>query len=110
MGVGLVATIALFILWNIASYPYQSVSSSRRLREPTEAPILTKVPMLYGKPNLLYERALQTHQEHCDRWNCKMLVLREELSPCFWNKPNHLISIILQELAKPADERLQWLM
>ncbi|KAK3187349.1 hypothetical protein K4F52_003981 [Lecanicillium sp. MT-2017a] len=39
-----------------------------------------------------------------------MYVLREEISVGYWNKPNYLISLVLRELAKPAEQRIEWLM
>ncbi|KAB8556627.1 hypothetical protein FH972_025663 [Carpinus fangiana] len=67
--------------------------------------------MLYGEtPNPLYERAVRSHRLHNERWNYPMFVLREQIAGGYWNKPSYLMSLIVQELAKPKSERLEWLM
>lgn len=71
---------------------------------------VAKVTMLYGKKNSLYERAIRSHQRHASRWGYPMHVLREDISVGFWNKPSYLLSLVIQELAKPAHERVEWLM
>jgi hypothetical protein len=69
-----------------------------------------KVSMLYGASNSLYERALDTHKKHSERWGHRFQVLREDLTSGFWNKPAYLLYSVTQELAKPADDRAEWLM
>lgn len=67
--------------------------------------------MLYGdKPKSEYIRAVRSHREHNERFNYAMLVLEQDAVGGFWNKPLYLLSLIVQELAKPAAERLEWLM
>ncbi|KAL1846735.1 hypothetical protein Plec18170_009025 [Paecilomyces lecythidis] len=66
--------------------------------------------MLYGKPNIFYERALQTHRRHARRWGYGMRVLNHDIAVGYWNKPSYLLSLIIQELAKPPSERTEWLM
>ncbi|KAJ5757108.1 Galactosyl transferase [Penicillium nucicola] len=39
-----------------------------------------------------------------------MHVLREDISVGFWNKPSYLLALVISELAKPAGERMEWLM
>lgn len=74
-------------------------------------PRIGKVTMLYGEtPNPLYERAVRSHRLHNERWNYPMFVLREQITGGYWNKPSYLLSLIVQELAKPRSERLEWLM
>jgi len=71
---------------------------------------ILKLSMLYGKPNALYERALNTHQAHSTRWNHSFHVLREDLATGFWNKPTYMLNMLTEELMKPARERAEWLM
>ena len=71
---------------------------------------IAKVSMLYGEANHMYERALQSHERHGKRWGYPMHILREDISVGFWNKPSYLISLVISELAKPAGERIEWLM
>lgn len=39
-----------------------------------------------------------------------MHILRQDISIGFWNKPSYLMSLVINELAKPAGERMEWLM
>lgn len=71
---------------------------------------VAKVSMLYGEPNHMYERALQSHERHGKIWGYPMHVLRQDISVGFWNKPSYLLSLVIAELAKPAGERMEWLM
>lgn len=71
--------------------------------------IIGKVTMLYGN-NLVYERAFQTHQEHSHRWGYPLLALRNPVLDGVWNKNFVLLSALVQELEKPPDRRLQWLL
>ena len=71
---------------------------------------VAKVSMLYGKPNALYERALKSHYRHAERWRLEMHVLRQDIAVGFWNKPSYLLSLVVQELAKLPEDRLEWLL
>lgn len=66
--------------------------------------------MLYGKHNVYYERALQTHMKHAQRWGYGMHVLHHDIAVGYWNKPSYLLSLVIQELAKPPSDRAEWLM
>jgi len=70
--------------------------------------------MLYhdasSKPVLAYERAQLGHIEHNSIHGYPEFVLRQELSMGLWSKHAYLLSIVIQELAKPAGERLEWLL
>lgn len=69
-----------------------------------------KVSMLYGDPHPIYERALATHEYHANRWNYPMLVCRRPLLDGMWTKPACVLSMLLAELLKPEEERLEWLL
>lgn len=74
-------------------------------------PVVAKVSMLYGQnPKPAYVRALRSHHVHNERFNYAMFVLTEDAMGGYWNKPLYLVSLIMQELAKPPADRLQWLM
>jgi hypothetical protein len=64
--------------------------------------------MIYGN-NSIYERALDTHREHSRRLGYPLFVLRTPILDGVWNKYAILLSVLLQELEKPLDRRLQWL-
>lgn len=72
-------------------------------------PIIGKVTMLYGN-NSVYERAFRTHEEHSRRLGYPLLALRNPVLDGVWNKYFSLLSALMQELEKPADRRLQWLL
>ena len=71
---------------------------------------VAKVSMLYGETNHMYERALQSHERHGKRWGYPMHILRQDIAVGFWNKPSYLLSLVINELTKPAGERMEWLM
>ncbi|KAL4931663.1 cytochrome P450 [Aspergillus undulatus] len=71
---------------------------------------VTKVSMLYGAKNSLYERALQSHRRHAERWGYGMDVLQEDIAVGYWNKPAYLLALVVAELARPDGERVEWLM
>jgi hypothetical protein len=65
--------------------------------------------MIYGN-NTVYERAIATHKEHCRRLGYPLFLLRRQVLDGVWNKLAYLVSLIVQELEKPANERLEWLL
>ena len=71
---------------------------------------VTKVSMLYGERNVHYERALQTHRRHAERWGYGMNVLQNDIAVGYWNKPAYLLALVVAELAKAARERVEWFM
>jgi hypothetical protein len=73
-------------------------------------PRIAKVTMLYGRSNELYERAVMSHERHARMHGYQMHILRHEITGGYWNKPSYLLSLVVQELAKPPGERAQWLM
>lgn len=78
--------------------------------EPTkEFATIAKVSMLYGDPNPVYERALQSHIEHGRRHGYPIKVLRQKLLGRLWTKPAYLLSIVLDELSKPVEQRIKWI-
>ena len=70
---------------------------------------IKKVSALFGEPNYLYEAALATHERHNALHGYQMQVLRERIHASFLAKPAYLMSVLVEELAKPWDERMQWL-
>ncbi|OQD83119.1 hypothetical protein PENANT_c018G08027 [Penicillium antarcticum] len=58
----------------------------------------------------MYERALQSHERHGKKWGYPMHVLRQDISVGFWNKPSYLLALVINEMAKPAGERMEWFM
>ncbi len=70
--------------------------------------------MLYGDEDLVFaqrEAALESHRRHSERWGCGFEILKRKLTGRkLYSKHYYLLSTLLRELAKPAEERRQWLM
>ena len=65
---------------------------------------------LFGQENELYEAAVRSHEEH-DRLNgYETKVLEETIVSKYVSKPAWLLSLLVTELAKPIEERTEWLM
>jgi len=69
-----------------------------------------KVTALYNDDNDLYEAAVKSHIEHNRIHGYGMKVLRDKVVNDQWSKPAYLLSLVVAELAKPANERTEWLM
>ena len=69
-----------------------------------------KVHAVFGEPNPIYERSLQLHEAHSFQMGHPMFILRERILSGLWSKPAYVLAIILQELSKPEDVRLKWLL
>lgn len=73
---------------------------------------VTKLSMLYGthvSPQL--EHALLSHRRHSERWGCGFEVLERDLAGRkLFSKQYYLMSAMLRELAKPVEQRQEWLM
>ncbi|KAH8693753.1 hypothetical protein BGW36DRAFT_210132 [Talaromyces proteolyticus] len=113
---GLLAATILLIVWRISYYepstlPGHSPQGNNNVAKTSATSRkVGKVSMLYGYPNPYYKQALESHKRHADRWGYPMHILQEDISEGFWNKPSYVLSLVIQELAKPAAERLEWLM
>lgn len=70
---------------------------------------IAKATMLFDQ-NDLYERALNTHRHHNAKHGYKLKVLDRPVTEGYWNKLLYLLSLMTEELAKPAEDRLEWLM
>ncbi|KAI7128283.1 hypothetical protein KC352_g31697, partial [Hortaea werneckii] len=71
---------------------------------------VTKVTALFGEENEIYEAAIRTHDEHNRLHGYEMKVLREKVVSSFWSKPAYLLATLVDELAKPAEVRTEWIM
>lgn len=100
----------LCFLFYFKSYPSRTRNDIARSFRGPGVPRIAKVSMLYGQSNSIYERALRSHRWHNERWDYPFHILRYEIAGGFWNKPSYLLSLIVNELAKPPQERMEWLM
>ncbi|TKA23766.1 hypothetical protein B0A50_07048 [Salinomyces thailandicus] len=76
-------------------------------RRPTSK--VTKVTALFGEENEIYEAAIRSHEEHNRLHNYPIRILRERIINNFWSKPAYLLSLVIEELAKPPSTRSAWL-
>lgn len=91
----------------------QSLLSNETSLSPKDPPRksrIGKILMQYGPENPLYERGIATHDAHNDRFGYPMFILREKTLPGYWSKPAYILRVLLQELEKPSDERLEWVL
>lgn len=64
--------------------------------------------VLYGSS--IYERTVKTHALHDRLQGYPLFVLRQTIMDDVWTKPAYILSLLLRELAKPQEERLEWLL
>ncbi|KAF2461885.1 hypothetical protein BDY21DRAFT_375811 [Lineolata rhizophorae] len=100
----------VLLSWKFSLSNRESVRSEAGDAPWPPPPRIAKASMLYGQTNSLYERALRTHARHNELHGYAMHVLREEISRGYWNKLSYLHSLVVQELAKPAEQRVEWIM
>ncbi|PNS19652.1 hypothetical protein CAC42_7496 [Sphaceloma murrayae] len=104
------------ILAYFVAFLLSAVLITNLLRAPSTAAAtpssIAKVSILSGrlKGDDLYRRSAALHERHDKRFGYRQYVLKERLIGGFWDRPLYIMSLITQELAKPEDQRLQWLM
>ncbi|KAG8533735.1 uncharacterized protein KY384_001476 [Bacidia gigantensis] len=88
-------------------------NSSLKLNELHEnGPRIRQATMIYetDKFNSVYERAVDSHLRHGERWNNPTHILRHDIVDAgFFNKPAFLLGIVINEMAKPYGKRADWL-
>ncbi|KAF2838866.1 glycosyltransferase family 34 protein [Patellaria atrata CBS 101060] len=75
---------------------------------PTTQPVVGKITISFGGPDPCYDRAIESHNLHNQIHGYPEFVLRERLLSGLWSKHAYILHIITEELAKPEDQRLQW--
>jgi hypothetical protein len=73
---------------------------------------ISKISMLWGKQadEDVYRRALKTHQTHAERHGYGFHVLQESIAHHYWNKLYWILAVLVEELAKPEADRVEWMM
>ncbi|KAL9636622.1 MAG: hypothetical protein Q9164_002701 [Protoblastenia rupestris] len=80
-----------------------------------ENPQIRQATMLFegDKDNLrsMYERSVQTHVKHGEKWGVPTHVLKQSLvaEGSYFNKPAFLLNLVLTEMAKPKGWRAEWI-
>jgi hypothetical protein len=77
-----------------------------------------------GPEHDVYERVLKLHLAHGERWGYTTHVLRQDIvgsaddngrnidvhwKSGVFKKPLYLLSLVINQLAKPAEERAEWI-
>lgn len=73
-------------------------------------PKFAKVTVASGFEDIVYEKALGTHWDHAERHGYPMYLARENAVEGMFNKIAYLMDILLNEMYKPVDERVEWLL
>jgi hypothetical protein len=68
-----------------------------------------KIAVASGFEDILYERALDTHVQHAKKHGYPMYMARENAADGMFNKIAYIMDVLLNELFKPAEERVEWL-
>lgn len=101
-------------------------SSNSSVAAPVKGPNIRQVTVLLnngGADHEMYERALKTHYAHGDRWGYSTHVLHQDIvgstdagisrlgqwKTGVFKKPLYLLSMVVNELAKPAEDRAEWI-
>lgn len=90
--------------------PFQLIETFTPNSWHSDVPRIVKATSLFGHGNELYEAAIKSHDEHNRRNRYHMSVLRERIVNNYLSKPAYLLSLLVSELAKPANARAEWLM
>ena len=74
-------------------------------------PRVRQATMIYDteKFNAVYERSIDTHIRHGEKWGVPTHVLRHDIIEAgFFNKPAYVLGLIIEEMAKPYGKRAGW--
>jgi mannan polymerase II complex MNN10 subunit len=64
----------------------------------------------FGAQQYPYDEALKTHLFHSLMYGNQAHVLCDPVVSSLWNKPAFILSVLMREMLKPEDQRLEWLM
>ncbi|KAF9767189.1 hypothetical protein IL306_000279 [Fusarium sp. DS 682] len=68
-----------------------------------------RVTAHFGSVQEHYQKALRTHVLHSMIHDDSLEVMCTPVVDSLWNKPAFILSLLLDEMVKPAQERLEWL-
>lgn len=75
-----------------------------------QKPRFAKIAVASGFEDILYERALDTHFAHAKKHGYPMYMARENAAEGMFNKIAYIMDVLLNELFKPAEDRVEWLL
>ncbi|KFA81245.1 hypothetical protein S40288_09021 [Stachybotrys chartarum IBT 40288] len=70
---------------------------------------MVTVTAQFGDLQPHYEQSLRSQMLHSRLYSSQLHVLRGRIVDESWNKPAFILSILLSEMSKSEDERLEWL-
>jgi hypothetical protein len=73
-------------------------------------PKFGKITATFGEPDPPYENAIASHNLHNEIHGYPHFILREQMLRGLWSKHAYILTIIGNELAKPENERLKWVL
>jgi hypothetical protein len=73
-------------------------------------PRFGKITATFGEPDPPYENAIASHNLHNEIHGYPHFILREQMLRGLWSKHAYILTIIGNELAKPENERLKWVL
>lgn len=76
---------------------------------PFEGQRIAVVSVNYGPQNVTYHPSLGTHLRYANLHDLQMRVLCTPIVDHLWNKPAFILMLLLSEMAKPPQQRLQWI-
>ncbi|KAF2652599.1 glycosyltransferase family 34 protein [Lophiostoma macrostomum CBS 122681] len=88
----------------------QITSSTQDTGAPKSYPKFGKLTASFGDPDPPYEAAIASHALHNEIHGYPHFILREHMIRGLWSKHGYILTILGQELAKPEDQRLKWLL
>lgn len=109
------ASFGLDVQEEPSSYDSPASPSSPQAAAPSSSgkpafPRFAKITATFGEPDPPYEEAIASHKLHNEIHNYPQFILREQMLKGLWSKHAYILSIIGNELAKPLEERLEWVL
>ena len=74
-------------------------------------PRVRQATMIYeeGKFASIFERSVDSHLRHGEQWGVPTHILRHDIVEAgYFNKPAFILGLIINELAKPLNQRSDW--
>lgn len=112
--VSIVLLLGLFQSIRSRSMPHSSLEVLEDIKSATwrtpHTHRVKKVTALLGDRNDIYEAAVKTHERQNSLHGYEMEILRERIVSSYWSKPTYLLAQVVEEMAKPAGMRNEWIM
>jgi hypothetical protein len=90
--------------------PSAPIAKPSSLANKPSYPRFGKITATFGEPDPPYENAIASHNLHNEIHGYPHFILREQMLRGLWSKHAYILTIIGNELAKPENERLKWVL